>query len=71
MHKYISDFIGIALKPDELFWIYDRHLEDRLTCSCQFHVKSMKNIYPWDSLYRFGDSGVECCGQEEIFACGA
>ena len=29
---YISDFFGIALKPDELLWIYDRHLENRLTC---------------------------------------
>ena len=28
---YISDFFGIALKPDELLWIYDRHRENRLT----------------------------------------
>ena len=29
---YISDFFGIALKPYELLWIYDRHPENRLTC---------------------------------------
>ena len=28
---YISDFFGIALEPNELLWIYDRHPENRLT----------------------------------------
>ena len=31
-NTYISDLFGIALKPDELLWIYDRHPENRLTC---------------------------------------